>query len=114
MGNELNKLSWMDSRIQMFTWIIWPSLIAYATNTIMTIALTDIPKDKIMFIWFSLSAFISLITLPFVDFANEPCLDGMVRIKSRKQLYDRGTDPWPATSINAPYLMLGFNMMYFV
>ena len=77
----------------MFMWIIWPLLIAYATNTIMTTAFTDIPQDKIMFIWFSLIAFISLITLPSADFANEPCFDGMVRIKSRKQLYDRGWTP---------------------
>ena len=69
-------------------WIIWAPLIAYAMNTFM-----DIPGDKIMFIWFSLIAFISLITPPSADFANEPCLDGMVRIKSRKQLYDRGMNP---------------------
>ena len=62
-------------------------------NTIMTIAGMDIPGDKIMFIWFSLIAFISLITPPSSDFANEPCLIGMVRIKSRKQLYDWGMDP---------------------
>ena len=85
----------------MFMWIIWPLLIAYATNTIMNIALTDIPQDKIMFIWVFLIAFVSLITPPFVDLANEACLDGMVRIKSRKQLYDRRMDPRPTTPINA-------------
>ena len=51
-------------------WIIWPPLIAFALMEIMTIALMDIPGDTIMFIWFSLIAFISLITSPSVDFAT--------------------------------------------
>ena len=68
-------------------------MIGYAMNPIMTIALMNIPGEKIMFICFSLIAFICLITPSSVDFANEPCLDGMVGIKTRKQLYDRGTDP---------------------
>ena len=34
----------------------------------------------------------SLITLPFVDFANEPTLDGMVQIKS-KNSFTRGDGP---------------------
>ena len=51
------------------------------------------------FPWLLLSPI--LIILSFLDFANEPTLDGMVRIKRRKQLYDRGMDPWPTTPVNA-------------
>ena len=32
---------------------------------------------------------------------SEPRLDVMVRIKSGKQLYNRGMDPWPTTPVNA-------------
>ena len=42
----------------------------------------------------------------FVDCANEPSVDGMVWIKGRKQLYNRGMDPWPATPVNALCLIM--------
>ena len=38
-------------------------------------------------------------------FHPAPSLDGMVRIESRKQLYDRGIAPWPTTPVNALCLM---------
>ena len=46
-----------------------------------------------------------LLCLFRINCANEPSLDGMIRIKSKKQLYDRGMAPWPTTPVNALCLM---------
>ena len=46
-----------------------------------------------MFICFSVISFIFLITLSFVDFVNEPSLDGMVQIKSKKTALRQGDGP---------------------
>ena len=71
------------------------------------IRLTNLPKDRIIFgICCSLISFISYLDhLVFFDFANEATLDGTVWIKRRKQLYDRGMDPWTTTPVNALCLL---------
>ena len=61
------------------------------------ILLTDMPQNKIILICLiafavSIPSLIRLSSLDRANEANEPSLDGMVWMKSEKQLYDAGID----------------------